>query len=100
MIDPVQLVLLVVIVVLAVLFVILGIQVFFILSELRRTVSKTNTILEKADSITESVKSPLAAISSIALGIKASSLLGLAKFVRNLLSHEKDEMEEKKHHKE
>lgn len=100
MVDPVQFVLLAVIVVLTLLLIILGIQVFFILSEVRRTVSKTNNILEKADSITESVKTPLAAISSIALGVKASSLLNVAKFVRNLLNHEKDEADEKKRHKE
>ncbi|MBU4098089.1 hypothetical protein KJ980_00405 [Patescibacteria group bacterium] len=100
MLDPVQLVLLIVIVVLTLLLIILGIQVFFILSEVRKTVSKTNNILEKADSITESVKTPLAAISSLALCFKTSSLVNVAKFIRNLLNQEKDEKEEKKQHKE
>jgi hypothetical protein len=89
MVDPVQFVLLVVIVILTLLLVILGTQIFFILSEARKAVSKTNVILEKADSITESVKTPLAAISSITLGVKAASLLSVAKFIRNLLDHDK-----------
>lgn len=90
MVDPIQFVLLAVIVVLTLLLIILGIQVFFILSEVRRTVSKTNIILEKADAITESVKTPLAAISSIGLCIKTTSLVNIAKFIRNLLNQEKD----------
>jgi Na+/proline symporter len=100
MLDPIQFVLLVVIIILTLLLVILGVQVFFILFEVRKTVSKTNNILEKAESITESVKSPLAAISSIALGVKASSLITVAKFIRNLLNHEKDETTENKHHRD
>lgn len=96
MVDLVQLVLLSVIIILTMLLVILGIQVFFILTEVRKTVSKTNGILDKADSITESVQTPLSAISTIALGVKATSALGIAKFIRNLLSN--DEYEERKQH--
>lgn len=98
MVDLVQLVLLTVIIILTILLVILGIQVFRILSEVRKTVVKTNGILEKADSITESVKTPISAISSLTLGLQASSLLGIAKFVRNLLNHEKDDHYEKRPH--
>ncbi len=91
MVDPVQFVLLAVIVILTLLLIILGIQVFFILSEVRRTVYKTNNILENAESITETVKTPLAAISSLALCFKASSLVNVAKFMKTLLNQEKDE---------
>lgn len=91
MVDPVQFVLLAVIIILTLLLVILGIQIFFILSEARKAVSKTNVILDKADSITESVKTPLAAISSLSLGVKASSLLAVAKFIKTILSHDKSE---------
>jgi hypothetical protein len=94
MVDFVQLVLLVVIITLTLLLVILGVQVFFILSEVRKTVSKTNGILEKADEITESVKTPLSAISSLALGAQASSVIGLAKFIKNLIGHEKSDKRE------
>jgi hypothetical protein len=69
----------------------LGTQIFFILSEARKAVSKTNVILDKADCITESVKTPLAAISSLSLGIKTSSLITVAKIVRNILGHDKNE---------
>ena len=94
MVDPVQFVLLAVIIILTLLLVILGMQIFFILVQARKAVSKTNVILEKADSITESVKTPLAAISSLSFGVKASSLITVAKFIRNILSHDKNEEEE------
>ena len=89
MIDTVQLVLLVVIVVLSLLLVILGIQVFLILKELRNTIKKTNKVLDTADSITENIEGPISAISSLALGMKATSILSLLKFVRNLLGRDK-----------
>ena len=95
MIDPVQLVLLIVILALTVLLVILGVQVFLILKELRQTITKTNKVLDHANSITENIETPLAALSSLTLGVKASSLITIVKFVRGLLSKEKEE-----HHKE
>jgi len=96
MIDPVQLVLLLVIVVLTVLLIILGIQVFLILKEVRNTISKTNKVLDNASAITENIEAPLSAISSLALGVKASSLITIAKFVKSLLSKPKDD-EDRKH---
>jgi len=98
MIDPVQLVLLIVILVLTILLVILGVQVFFILKEIRQTISKTNKVLESAESITENIEAPLSALSSLALGVKASSLISVAKFIRSLLGkhHEDDE----RHHRD
>ncbi len=89
MVDAVQLVLLLVVVVLTILLVVLGVQVFFILKEFRRTIRKTNKVLDTAESITENIEGPLSAISSLALGVKATSLLTVAKFVKNLLGREK-----------
>lgn len=90
MIDPVQMVLLIVILVLTILLVVLGVQVFLILKDLRQTISKTNKVLENADSITENIDIPLSALSSLAIGVKASSLITVAKFIRNLLGKGKD----------
>ena len=95
MIDPVQLVLLIVILVLTVLLVVLGIQIFFILKELRQTITKTNKVLDNADSITENIEVPLSALSSLALGVKASSLITIAKFVRSFLGKNEDERKHK-----
>lgn len=93
MVDPVQIILLVVIAVLTTLLIVLGIQVFFILQELRKTIKKTNKILDNANAITENIEGPLEAISSLVLGLKAGSFLSVAKFIKNFLSKDKDDDE-------
>lgn len=79
MIDTAQTVLLFVLIVLTVLLLILGIQVFFILRELRQTVSKANKVLDDTGAITESVSAPLTTLSALAAGVKTG-----AKFARLL----------------
>lgn len=91
MVDTVQLVLLIVIVVLTGLLVILGIQVYYIFKELRTTIKKTNRVLDNADSITSNIEGPLSALSSLALGAKATSLFTVAKFIKTVLSKDKDD---------
>jgi len=88
MIDPVQLVLLIVILVLTVLLVVLGIQIFFILKELRQTITKTNKVLDNADSITENIEAPLSMLSSLTMGVKASSLITVAKLIRSFIGRD------------
>lgn len=92
MIDSVQMVLLLVIVILTVLLVILGIQVFFILKDLRKTIAKANKVLDTTGSIADNISGPISVISSVATGLKAGSLLTIAKFIRVLLSKDKDEV--------
>jgi uncharacterized protein YoxC len=87
--DPAQTALFVVIIVLAILLVALGIQVFFILRELRQTVSKTNKVLDDTGVITESVSKPLSSLSTLAMGIKTGAT------VANFLKRAKDSSKKK-----
>jgi hypothetical protein len=80
MIDPAQTALFLVIIVLAILLLILGFQVFFILRELRRTISKTNKILDDTGVITESVSTPISSLSALAMSIKTGAKV--AKYLR------------------
>jgi len=73
MIDPAQTVLLLVIVVLAILLLVLGIQVFFILRELKQTVAKANKVLDDTGVITESVSGPISTLSTLAMGLKTGA---------------------------
>jgi len=91
MIDTVQLVLLLVIVVLTVLLVILGVQVFYILKDVRNTLTKANRVLDNAGSITENISVPIATFSSLTSSLKAGSILTVAKLVRAFLSRDEDE---------
>ena len=75
MIDPVQAVLLVVILLLAILLLVLGIQVFFILRELRETVQRANRVLENTENITESVSEPMSFLSGLLLSSKSLSTI-------------------------
>lgn len=78
MIDPVQAVLLFVILLLSILFVILGVQVFLILKDLRVTIKKTNYILDEVHEITENIAEPMNFIHSI---FSSSGLMAIiAKF--------------------
>jgi len=78
--DPAQLILLIIILILSVLLVVLGLQVFFILKDLRETIAKANKVLDDAGQITESVSAPVSSLASILMGVKtgviASKLLG------------------------
>ena len=75
MIDPAQTALFLVIIVLTILLLILGIQVFFILKEFRKTLAKANKVLDDTGLITESVSVPISNLSSVVAGIKAGTLL-------------------------
>ena len=84
MIDTAQGILLFVVVVLTILLVVLGVQVFFILREFRKTVNKANKVLDDTSSITGSVSGPLSSISSfsyLSTGMKIGS--ALFKFLKN-----------------
>lgn len=71
--DPAQTALFLVIIVLTVLLIVLGVQVFFILRELRKTVSKANRVLDKTNLITESVSGPVSSLSSLISGVKTGA---------------------------
>lgn len=92
--DSVQLVLLIVIILLTILLIVLGVQVFFILREVRRALGKASKVIDDAGSIAQSVQAPISAVSSLALGLRASSFLAVAKIVRSLLSHVRDDEED------
>ncbi len=80
MVDAAQTVLLLVVVVLTVLLLVLGIQVFFILRELRQTVAKANKVLDDTGLITESVSGPISSLSSVVTGVKAGATV--ARFLK------------------
>lgn len=73
MFDAAQILLFAVIVILTLLLLILGIQVFFILKELRQTITKANRVLDNTGDITQSVSAPLSNFSSLLTGLRASA---------------------------
>jgi len=86
--DPAQSALFLVIIVLTILLLILGIQVFFILRELRKTIDKANKVLDDTGVITESVSKPISSFSSLAMGLKTGARIAK---ILNKDKHNKDE---------
>ncbi len=99
MIDSVQLVLFAVIIVLTILLVVLGVQVFYILKEVRRTLEKTNKVLDDTGHITENISKPISALSTVAMTFRAGSVVTVAKIIKSLISRDEDDDTHKKSHK-
>lgn len=71
--DSAQVILIIVIILLTVILVALGVQVFFILREFKKTVSKANKVLDNTNVITQSVSSPISSLAQIASGMKTGA---------------------------
>jgi hypothetical protein len=96
MVDSVQTVLILVIVILTFLLVVLGIQVFFILKDLRKTLTKANRVLDNANAITENVSGPLSSLSTVLTTVKSGSVITVAKIIKGFLSKDETDEEQKR----
>lgn len=86
--DPAQVIIFLVIIILAIVFMILGVQAFWVLKELKLTLSKTNRILDTAEKITENISSPINTFSQVATGLKTGSII--AAFLKKISSEEQE----------
>jgi hypothetical protein len=68
--DPIQLTIIGVSITLTILLVVLGIQVFYILKEIRISVTKTNKMLDDAGKVTGTVSEGVSSMSGFMNGIK------------------------------
>ncbi len=77
MIDTTQILLIAVITTLTILLTIIGVQVFFILREFKRTIEKMNKMLDDAGTISESIAKPISPLSNSITGVSGiTGLLG------------------------
>ena len=91
--DPAQILLFIVILTLTILLVVLGIQVFFILRDLRDTISKANKVLDNTGEITDSVSAPLSSLSSVLMGLKAGG--AIARILKKVTEDKKEPLQGK-----
>ena len=94
MFEPAQILLFIVIITLTVLLLVLGIQTFFILRDLRKTISKANKVLDNTGEITESVSAPISSLSSVLMGLKVGGVV--ARLVKKVTEDDKEEKEDGK----
>lgn len=88
MIDSAQVLLIVVVTTLTILLTFIGIQVFFILREVRRSIEKVNKILDDAGIMSESVVKPIASLSNSITGL--SGITGLLGFLTSRRKKKKE----------
>ena len=96
-IDPIQILLIFDITTLTVLLFIIGLEVFQILKELKRTLEKVNRILDDTGRITNSIATPVEEASEFLVGLKkgVSFLNSVSKFFKDKNSQKKiEEIEE------
>lgn len=86
MLDTVQIVLLVVVVIITTLLVSLGLQIFFLIKEIRVGIQKIHILLDKVGTIGDHITSPFATLSTV---LKETSLITIVKIVKTLLSNDK-----------
>lgn len=93
MLDSTQLLLIIVVVVLTILLSVIGVQVFFILREVQRSIQKVNKMLDDAGTISESITKPIASLSNSITGV--SGIAGLLGWLasRKKKKKEKEEKE-------
>ena len=94
--DITQVILLLVLGILTLLLMVLGIQVYFILREFRKTVIKANRVLDDTQQITQNVSAPLASLSTLSTTLQASSIFAIIKFVKSILTKDTEEEKKKK----
>lgn len=89
MVEAIQILLAAAVVVLTSVLSLVGIQVFKILREVKKTIEKTNKIIDDAGMITESIARPASSIPEIFLGMKSGF-----EFFGNFLRHRRQKEEE------
>ncbi len=93
--ESAQILLIIVVAILTILLSIVGIEVFLILKEFKKSVEKINKILDNGGIISESIAKPISSISSSFGGFSGmASLLGLI-FTRRKKKKEEEEEDER-----
>lgn len=73
--DTAQLLLIIVVVILTGLLLILGVQVYLILQEFRRTLIKANKLLGDIELLTQSIANPISQLSAFTTSFKTGSII-------------------------
>ncbi|OGD99774.1 hypothetical protein A3J17_04295 [Candidatus Curtissbacteria bacterium RIFCSPLOWO2_02_FULL_40_11] len=80
--DLTQAILLSVIVVLAIFLVVIGFQAFFVLKDLRKSLTKMNKLMEDADGLVSDVKKPVNTVTSLFTALTAGA--GIAHIIKKV----------------
>lgn len=91
MISPIQILIIVVVSALSIVLVIIGVQVFYLFREFRRSVEKVNKILEDATTVSAAITKPITSLTN-SWG-NFSGLTGIFSWLLNLRKKKEDDNE-------
>lgn len=83
--DFLQIALIFLILLLSIFLAVTGIQVFFILRDLKKALDKFNNVLQSAENISQDVEKPVNVASNIAIQAETAAVSGAAKILGNLI---------------
>lgn len=83
--DFLQIALIFLILLLSIFLAITGIQVFFILRDLKKALDKFNAILQTGENIAEDIEKPVAVASNLATTVETKAVAGAANVLRKIL---------------
>ncbi|SRR5258708_39139290 len=96
--DTAQLLMIIVVIILTGLLLILGIQVYLILVEVRKTLTKANKVIEDIELLAQSIANPIAKLSTLTSGLRTgaviASLFKMLPFFQQKKQHRSEEEEE------
>lgn len=72
--ETLQIILFIMLVVVIIFFLILGVQVFFLVKEVRSTVSKANKVIDNTSLITENVSGRISSLSDLVGGVTTGTM--------------------------
>ena len=84
--DYLQIALIFLILLLSIFLAITGIQVFFILRDLKKALDRFNHILQTSDNIASDIERPVATASNLVTTAETEVAIGAAKVIKNLIS--------------
>lgn len=87
--DVTQSVILSVIIVLSIFLVIIGVQAFFVLKDLRKTLKKMDSLIEDSQDLIVNIKKPIESASNVFTAVTTGA--GIAHFVKKLTKGDSDE---------
>lgn len=89
--DAIQAILFSIIIVLTIFLVIVGLQAFFALKDLRKTLKKANKLMSDVDDIVAQIKKPIETAGNVFTAVTAGA--GIAHIIKKLTGekHERDE---------
>ena len=93
MLDPIQILFIVVVTTLTILLVIIGIEVFRILREAKKTVERVNNVLTDVETITSSVATPVQKLSGVFQGMQQGTQF--FQFITGLINSRKKDPQSK-----